>query len=675
MSFIQQYFHFITILLGCFAAGKAAHIIFFSISKTRKLPVFATLFFEFLTGLTVWVVGYSIIETKFITVNSIFLVVAFLLIREQRKLSPLQSSEELEEARNKKIGFVEFIMIGLVSLIIFSWAYFFILPDAGFQDYVIYARQSFFLPITGQENEFYLYNLLDDKYHGTSPYYYFMLWSNALVTQLFGGNSATNFTLFFPSVCLFIFYLGILALWERFGKVKKLAIVFSLILLFAGGLVLEIYTKYPQLTNILVYSWSMPISNIKFFPLYLFYLSFIVLLLYDAPVNAAILLTGVALVSITAVPAVIGGLVLFVLFAWRMHLYEKPILKRIIFNFGVILLLVVLFYLAFGGKSFQRSDMVASQPAIEKIIRNIFDPVNIRTRINIVAHALVFIWIPYILFAALLVSFWKKWSKSPWKKSLQTIMLAGGCIFLSSLFGWMCLFDELASNRIFEASAPMMNCLLLFSFIAFISTSMRSNSGSSKHILVATVGILLIGFCAYNQVSLRLYKLNAKYDSNSGHSINYIQDLTKVFDSSEIGNLGAGIKGEEDFANEQYGFVTYNTIRGDYLFLLNNNWITLSISDYSEATIRPDSGLANKLYNRRREKYLSLGIFYQFVQKQKKANQFQSIEQSQVDFINKYKITYLVVSPIAKLSGLLQQKIKREIVDSESGDRFIILND
>jgi len=643
------------------------------VGGSDRLPPYASLFFELLLGLTVWVVCYSIIKTKFITVNFIFIVAAYLLIREQRKVSLIQRERLAEDPISNKIGWTGFLLITLVSFIIFSWSYLIFQPDAGWIDNMIYARQSHFLPLTGQENEFYIYNLLSEKYHGTSPYYYYMLWSDALVNQFFGGNSAINFTLFFPSVCLFIFYIGILALWERVRKVNLLVIIISPILLFTGGLVFGFYSEHSLLFTISVYSWSMPISIIKFFPLYLFYLSFVILLLYNSPVQASILLACVGLVAITAVPAVIGGIILFAFLAWRLHLYEKGILKRIIFNFFVIILLIIVFYLVFGGKNFQRSNSIVSQPAIEKVIQNIFDPDNIRTRINIVAHALIFIWIPYILFTALLVLIWKRLKNPVWRKSLQTILLAGSCIFISSLLGWMCLFDEIASNRIFESSAPMINCCMIFCLIVFLSTSIEKKYFFPKYPVLVYVVIIIFGFSAYHQMDIKLEKLNYHFDSNSGHSKVFMDEISKAINSGEVGKLGAGMKGEKNFEDEIYGYVTFNTIRGDYLFLLNNDWITLSISDYTESTIKPDSGFTNKLFNKRREKYLSLGIFYQFVQQQKKENQFLSVEQSQIDFINKYKISYIIASPEAEVPGLLQEKVKREITDSETGDRFIIL--
>jgi hypothetical protein len=66
--------------------------------------------------------------------------------------------------------------------------------------------------------------------------------------------------------------------------------------------------------------------------------------------------------------------------------------------------------------------------------------------------------------------------------------------------------------------------------------------------------------------------------------------------------------------------------------------------------------------------------FFKFVQNQQKNKKFATIEQSQIDFLEQFKINYLILSPLAQPSHLLKQKIKKEIQDPVSGEIFALLH-
>jgi len=65
--------------------------------------------------------------------------------------------------------------------------------------------------------------------------------------------------------------------------------------------------------------------------------------------------------------------------------------------------------------------------------------------------------------------------------------------------------------------------------------------------------------------------------------------------------------------------------------------------------------------------------FWMYVEKQKAEYRFESIERSQIDFIEEMKINYLICTKNVKLSDLLNQKIKKEIIDQNTGERFCLL--
>lgn len=83
---------------------------------------------------------------------------------------------------------------------------------------------------------------------------------------------------------------------------------------------------------------------------------------------------------------------------------------------------------------------------------------------------------------------------------------------------------------------------------------------------------------------------------------------------------------------------------------------------------------ADSLWKKQELGLIQFSVFYQFVEDQKKNNQFTSIDQSQLDFIDQFHINYLITDKDTKLSPLLQKRIKTEITDERSGERFILLN-
>jgi hypothetical protein len=70
---------------------------------------------------------------------------------------------------------------------------------------------------------------------------------------------------------------------------------------------------------------------------------------------------------------------------------------------------------------------------------------------------------------------------------------------------------------------------------------------------------------------------------------------------------------------------------------------------------------------------LKLMAFTQFVNRQQAEGTFQSIPQSQADFIRKHRMGYLIVSKSALVPPTIQPMITDSIVDSKSGERFYLL--
>ena len=65
--------------------------------------------------------------------------------------------------------------------------------------------------------------------------------------------------------------------------------------------------------------------------------------------------------------------------------------------------------------------------------------------------------------------------------------------------------------------------------------------------------------------------------------------------------------------------------------------------------------------------------FYRFVQKQKDESKFITIEKSQLEFINEFNLSFVVVRKDAEIPSYIVEIQKEIIIDNKSGDRFILL--
>jgi hypothetical protein len=83
---------------------------------------------------------------------------------------------------------------------------------------------------------------------------------------------------------------------------------------------------------------------------------------------------------------------------------------------------------------------------------------------------------------------------------------------------------------------------------------------------------------------------------------------------------------------------------------------------------------AEPLKKKREENSFKGLLFAQFVEGQKSAGEFVDIETSQVDFIKKHQMPYVLVTASAKRPSWLSQLKTEEITDVTSGVSFIMLD-
>lgn len=132
---------------------------------------------------------------------------------------------------------------------------------------------------------------------------------------------------------------------------------------------------------------------------------------------------------------------------------------------------------------------------------------------------------------------------------------------------------------------------------------------------------------------------------------------------------GGFLKNLVDYNNIYLRYTTYY-YTGTYLPYLRDGAMPVSLSDYEIPPINPE----NKIEYERQQNAINLGMFYRFVQQKKVEGRFTSIGQSQVDFVQQYKLQYLVVAKGARLSPELNTIVKTSFQDPPSGEMFCLFH-
>ena len=129
--------------------------------------------------------------------------------------------------------------------------------------------------------------------------------------------------------------------------------------------------------------------------------------------------------------------------------------------------------------------------------------------------------------------------------------------------------------------------------------------------------------------------------------------------------LIASLKGSEDMIDLYAKSNAVYTL-GDYLFLYNKNAYTVNIGDLS--TPIDSSSYMNLARNM---KAVKEGMFYRY----SKLRENRSLSEASLieNFLNKFRIRYIIVSRNAELPVRISDKVETVVSDPISGEKFIVL--
>ena len=637
---------FILILLLALSYGLGALFI-----RTEKKAPFYLAFHRVFIGLIGISALFAVVRSQGWTIQLLFLPWLFYLIQTERKIN--SSTVPLRQHNSLKALIPYFL---LASTLVFSWAFLYRIQAAPFPFFIpsgtallpndvhIYSLRSYYLGQSAWENYFGVYNTFDSNFHGLNPYHYLELWLNAGINSLLGGLSVLNLSLVTGPLLQLLSFLGLLAIVEYFRPVKGIHILLALSFLFTAGLYL-FYGRigFPALSLPIV---SYPFKLVTYYP---FLIGFILAALYRQAFKAILLIMALPIATFVALPSIAALLLLICLANPLLKFSTLSSLK--IMAFAILLLGGIgLFYNVMPEPS-ANSTFTVEGGELSSLLMNFFKDSSVY--IQRFAYALTHWGLLYGPF--ILIGYWTKafWSKQAFLL-YSFIFLLFGAAACYALLGAFAQASQLFYNVVFSFS----NCLVILVFIQayhFFPKSFSWKTGITSVLFMLTLS---------TQCYL-VYEKHILPKQEKAYSTAYLMQIQEWAVAGTLSPIGGALKGAEDYTSE-YAKMTTGYVLGYYLQFMRDGITTVSMSDF-EIPINPKE-------ERNNLKDIQSGAFYQFVARQKKAQTFTSVEDSKRKFILENAINFLILSQNATLPKSLENKIDQILLDSVSGERFILLN-
>ena len=603
----------------------------------------------------------ALFMTGGVTILSVYLLMGAILYYQHRQQLLCPDQSLIYQSSNSVI--IISIFIGL--LFVYLWSFLsigqfddfpFHIPDGSSlsqNDYIINTMRSYYIAQTGEENYYHVLNQLDPAYHGTKPYHYLEFWTTVFTSYCMSGLVAVHFKLVVVPLYYLTAFVGVLALMERYLMVRWTYVCLAMILMFCAGLYLPFYRG-------ILNDFSLPIFSYRFkmAPYYLFMFACLIEYGRGNYRGSIWALLGLCVATIVAVPAVVGGVALFIVY--RLITKDKSALSLILQLF-VGCAAIVLFYSITGSQELNIRPNAGTSELMNNLGSLFFDdlPVKFATIFKTLLEELV-IYIPIIVIGMAVL----RSSKIREFDYRGLAVLVGGILF-SGACAYALFYDQKDGAQIFyNVANPLLNVILIWGIIKLMSY----DHNWTKEALNFRNGYVLSSACIFVLlISLQLHKaikrnvVPAAWSAPS-YSDQYLNEIKSYVLSDDHITIGAAIKGGQDYTSS-YSWQTAAYTLGYYLAFMENGAIAIQISDYD---IPNDDG--QDLIDR------ESSLFYRYVEGQKAAGAFEGVAGSQLQFIETYDLDFIIVSKNGNMPTEINDIAKNVIIDPISGERFIILD-
>lgn len=598
----------------------------------------------------------AILKTSF---QSIFILVfpLTLFFTYQLKTNPIVS---------RKIGnkfYSDFIFLALIGIVLFLLRIIAftqtkadILADNYSSDNLFYGRISEFLMLSGVENTDNVYAFLEEYYKGMTPYHYFELWLSGIIAHLWGLNTFYAYSFITHTYFLLLLAAATLILLKHFLSNLSLLFIYPITILFIFSSIIyfNFFFKFNGFFEI--YHFINGRHSANFFIMKraiaeLFWLTSFILIAKRSVTSGIVLLLIFALCFTTPAPGIFGAIVIFAILGYVFK--DKLSSIRIawaLLPFLLTILFAVLYFL------FKPS--VSSFNAYLKTENYSLTAYFVRLLRNGLHFPLVYF--PFSLILPIVI--WRRFNLLKSSSFFIAASVLVGCtltvgLFFGSLlpaYDWVQFYDTNA----YVLFKIIMTVFLLIAIIKLFDYKSP------------VYWLFLLSFAYLGFRTLRAHQLDIQPRASIVHEGKYLQEVKEVLDSLSkahkvvhVGVLNSA-QTQERFLKRGKVNINFETI-ADYLYhfcpnqaIINLSWVHVydtkeRYSDETEARWRT-SFFMNSL-----KKYPEL------IGRDK--------NETLMNFIKKYHIHYLLIAKDAEIPSELSAFSQKIIVDSETGERFVLL--
>lgn len=624
---------------------------------------------QVMLGLVSTVLFYSILKSGGKTFNLAIIPIMIIGYLESKRIAEPNSLKAFGWKDNLPgVMPVVLSLLSLSSYVVFKYMENHIggplpwVPTLG-ADYVQHSLISDALSMVGIENKFAPEVVMDTKFQGLFPYHYFDLWLNALITELSGKNGFVSLQLVTYPLVTVTGYLGILSIWETQRKVNVWIALFSMFLVCFGALHFDMYNaikylskEHYRLNHFGENALTMP-KVLQYLP---FATAFVVLLIKKYYRAAFLVLTLLIMVYFSAL--VMFGL----LGAFMLVNLIRPIWverkEAIIIGVNAFVPLLV-----FMGVYLLMSEGIGGTR--DSFDLKLTDASYLRTRINILGLSTIQIgvmYVPYLL--SILIMATGAGIKNVMNKTTLLLLMLALLVYAVGVSGWVLALESVDGMQLVGNNMPIANMLLLGFTMVVFNTALTVQKSKLGLVLGSVIFASCLLYVTVNDLD---ELIEGKYIARK-HSLNYLQSIANEF-SGEKELIGAYLKGDEEYLDPQYSVahkISQSFKLDLYTATMEQYYSSVNLSVFDI----PYSDPEKKALDFKREKNaIEATLFYLFVSEQKADGTFVSIAQSQVDFVKKYDLRYLVVTRSALVPNELEAIVERVYLDEDTQERFMVL--
>ena len=618
------------------------------LSKFLKIDVkgFESYFIYGILGIVGAASIISIIYTNGQTFFLIALIIGIVCIIRKRKIETIVLS---------KINFRELFIIIIAGIVIFALNGFVRYNGTEYwplfnvdKDEIFYSLITNFL----NQNHIESYNVDWKLYHGKIqllPYHYLEQWINLFYLKFINFKAIQSLIFIVTPLFQFIFFLGILSLVGGENLKLIIAVFVSLFLL---------YFRYPAIDMYKSFQFSFEgfLFGLKNYPIYWLVILIVGLLRKREFDKALIIFSFTPLMNYSLYPV---ALVIFLFYL---------ILNRIIFHQKVEILFVILYMIVLFGipaiSYLNPGDIMIphlgigtafdfySEDTIVRIFRGLKMGIVFLTHNTLFLLFLIFVLLKFVWYYKSRI-----FTTEDKYKALSFILL----ILISALFIATTLFFIIDCAQIIDVP---FRAITFVCFILVASFLINRYWKSKKWVLitVATFQVILISY------SVKIHKNKYQEHPFQNYSSDYLKKIGNLVREYPNKNwVGARILAPENYKGI-YDIRSIDQPEG-FPFAFFTDKLTL-------ATLNKVPYLDDKygVYDFNYNFLVNNEYFTQFCkQKHLNPNNDTEFKEAQLQFISENDVSFLIVEKGAKVPDAILTMVKKQIIDSESGQRILLL--